>query len=63
MGYLTDGTPMAWEDALPVLRYVREHGVVQFINIFNRSKGRANDPFLWGDEVSARIARSTTPPR
>uniref|UniRef100_A0A6A7G5Y0 Glutamate--cysteine ligase n=2 Tax=Hirondellea gigas TaxID=1518452 RepID=A0A6A7G5Y0_9CRUS len=51
MGLLSVGTPLAWEDSLEFLQYVKKHGVLQFINKWKRLKTRANDSFLWGDEV------------
>lgn len=30
---------------------VREHGIQQFINTYNRIKDRTNDVLKWGDEV------------
>ena len=37
-GLLVKGTPLAWEDALKHLKYVRDHGVKQFIATYNRVK-------------------------
>jgi len=51
MGVLTVGSPLPWGVSLPHLRYVRQHGVLQFINKFNEVKDITNDELLWGDEI------------
>ena len=38
MGFLGIATPLAWEDSKPFLKYVRAHGVEQFINMYLRLK-------------------------
>ena len=38
-------------DAIACNHAVREHGVKQFLRIFDRVKHRTNDQLLWGDEV------------
>ena len=48
MGFLDDGTPLAWKDSLQYLDYVRRHGVKQFISTYNKVKDRKNDKLLWG---------------
>jgi hypothetical protein len=35
---------------------VREHGIQQFLAIFQRVRVRANDVLKWGDEVRAGAA-------
>lgn len=52
MGLLTAGKPHSWEQAGKHRKYVRHHGVVQFLNTYNRVKDVTNDELLWGDEVS-----------
>jgi glutamate--cysteine ligase catalytic subunit len=51
MGLLRIGKPMHWHDALPYRQYVQEHGVQQFLNIYDRLKDRKDDVLKWGDEV------------
>ncbi|KAI9295415.1 GCS-domain-containing protein [Neoconidiobolus thromboides FSU 785] len=51
MGLLSLGTPLHWETAKQHADKVRKHGIVQFINIYNKLKDRKNDVLLWGDEV------------
>ena len=57
MGFLEAGIPIPWEDAVEkgVNVYVREHGVIQFLNLFNHVKGRSNDILLWGDEIEYMV--------
>lgn len=52
MGLLTVGDPLNWEDSSPHRKYVRYHGVLQFLNTYNRVKGITADELLWGDEVN-----------
>jgi hypothetical protein len=49
---LTPASPQPPRPALPQ-RAVREHGIQQFINTYNRIKDRTNDVLKWGDEVRA----------
>ncbi len=51
MGLLSLGTPLDWEEAKKHAVHVRQHGIVQFLNIWNRIKTRRKDRLLWGDEV------------
>lgn len=51
MGLLKVGKPLSWEDASQHRKYVREHGVLQFLNTYNRVKGITAGELLWGDEV------------
>jgi glutamate--cysteine ligase catalytic subunit len=55
MGLLSLGTPLQWQESLPHHDYIKHHGVIQFINIYNTMKNRSNDIFLWGDEVEHMI--------
>ncbi|CAM9741582.1 unnamed protein product [Ascophyllum nodosum] len=55
MGLLTIGRPYSWKDAREHRQYVRHHGVVQFLNTYNRVKDITNDELLWGDEVEYGI--------
>lgn len=55
MGLLIEGKPLKWEDMKQYRAYIKEHGTKQFINIWRRFKDRAQDEFLWGDEVETLI--------
>lgn len=37
------------------MKIVHDHGIIQFLNIFNEVKNNKNDLFLWGDEVYCNI--------
>lgn len=54
-GFLLDATPLEWDESLEVIRYVREHGIAQFIHLYNRIKDIEGDRLLWGDEVEYAI--------
>ncbi|CAB0033817.1 unnamed protein product [Trichogramma brassicae] len=51
MGLLSEGSPLSWEDTKRLADHVRKHGVVQFINLYNRLRDRQGDMLKWGDEV------------
>ncbi|KAJ3023870.1 hypothetical protein HKX48_000056 [Thoreauomyces humboldtii] len=57
MGLLTIGTPLPWSEAKKHAPYVREHGIVQFLNIWNRIKTRRKDHLLWGDEIEYIVVK------
>ena len=61
MGFLEVGHPLTWEDTkeyYDILEYVIDHGSTQFLEVFNRVKGRKNDVLKWGDEVEFHIYRT-----
>ncbi|KPP70212.1 glutamate--cysteine ligase catalytic subunit-like, partial [Scleropages formosus] len=45
------GSPLGWEDTKRYADHVRKHGIVQFLNIYNKVKERQKDVLKWGDEV------------
>ncbi|KYQ93916.1 glutamate-cysteine ligase [Tieghemostelium lacteum] len=51
MGFIAEGNTLNWEDAKKFANYIREHGIIQFLNIYNANKDRSGDQFKWGDEV------------
>ena len=55
MGLLTEGSPLSWEETKFLADHVRQHGVVQFINLYKRLRDRQGDVLKWGDEVRSNI--------
>lgn len=51
MGLLSEGSPLSWEETKKYSQHVREHGILQFINLYKRLKDRQGDVLKWGDEV------------
>lgn len=51
MGLLSLGTPLAWDEGKKYADHVRDHGITQFLHIWDRLKDRQGDELLWGDEV------------
>eukprot|EP01116_Phalansterium_solitarium_P017337 TRINITY_DN4247_c0_g1_i1.p1 TRINITY_DN4247_c0_g1~~TRINITY_DN4247_c0_g1_i1.p1 ORF type:complete len:634 (+),score=230.49 TRINITY_DN4247_c0_g1_i1:101-2002(+) len=52
MGFLTEGNTFSWEEASsPPTELVKKYGVIQFLNIYRKSKDRQDDSFKWGDEI------------
>ena len=53
MGFLEfSGDPMDWNEIKPHVKYVKEHGIIQFLNNYQRHLQRPKDILKWGDEVS-----------
>lgn len=52
MGLLSQGSPLNWTETKKYADHVRKHGIVQFLNIYNKVKDRQKDVLKWGDEVS-----------
>jgi len=57
MGLLTAGVPLPFPDSKKHLTYVRNAGILQFINSYNRVSKLTGDELLWGDEVEYQIYR------
>uniref|UniRef100_A0A8C2E8L7 Glutamate--cysteine ligase n=1 Tax=Cyprinus carpio TaxID=7962 RepID=A0A8C2E8L7_CYPCA len=51
MGLLSQGSPLNWEETNKHADHVRKHGILQFLNIYNKVKDRQKDVLKWGDEV------------
>lgn len=52
MGLLSAGSPLTWEETKKYADHVRQHGIIQFLNIYHKLKDRQKDVLKWGDEVS-----------
>ncbi|KAG0034427.1 hypothetical protein BGZ81_004677 [Podila clonocystis] len=52
MGLLSLGTPLHWDEAKKHADHVREHGIIQFLNLWQVAK---KDCLLWGDEVEYMV--------
>ncbi|KAJ3503538.1 hypothetical protein NLJ89_g8386 [Agrocybe chaxingu] len=55
MGLLYLGTPLVWDEAKAYADHVRDHGITQFLHIWDRLKDRHGDELLWGDEVEYMV--------
>uniref|UniRef100_A0A3B5Q9B4 Glutamate--cysteine ligase n=1 Tax=Xiphophorus maculatus TaxID=8083 RepID=A0A3B5Q9B4_XIPMA len=51
MGLLSQGSPLNWEETRKYADHIRKHGIIQFLNIYNKVKDRQRDVLKWGDEV------------
>ena len=56
MGFLEFGVPVEWPFSLFNVEYIRNHGVLQFINTYNRVKD-TKSPLLWGDEIEYHLVK------
>ncbi|XP_072394245.1 glutamate--cysteine ligase [Diabrotica undecimpunctata] len=57
MGLLTEGSPLSWEETKKHAQHVREHGIIQFINLYKKLRDREGDILKWGDEVEYIIVK------
>eukprot|EP01087_Luapelamoeba_hula_P007550 TRINITY_DN1846_c0_g2_i1.p1 TRINITY_DN1846_c0_g2~~TRINITY_DN1846_c0_g2_i1.p1 ORF type:complete len:711 (-),score=139.88 TRINITY_DN1846_c0_g2_i1:65-2197(-) len=57
MGFLTEGDTLAWHESLPFLQYVKEHGILQFLNTLHATQQRTGDCLKWGDEIEYMLLR------
>ncbi|KAF8443157.1 glutamate-cysteine ligase-domain-containing protein [Boletus edulis BED1] len=55
MGLLNLGTPLTWEEISKYADHVREHGITQFLHMWDRAKDRHGDELLWGDEIEYMV--------
>lgn len=55
MGLLTVGKPLNPEEVEAISAYIREHGVIQFLNTWKRVKDIADDELRFGDEIECGV--------
>ena len=49
------GHPLDWEDSLPYLNYIREHGVMQFLMTYEALEQLIKPELKWGEEMECGI--------
>lgn len=57
MGLLALGTALDWPDAQKYAQQVREWGIKQLLEIWNKAKHKERDAMLWGDEVEYLVVK------
>ena len=55
MGLLTLGKPLKFPESYKFIEYVREHGILQFLNSWHGVKDIENDELKWGDEIECGV--------
>ncbi|KAF8322226.1 glutamate-cysteine ligase catalytic subunit [Clavulina sp. PMI_390] len=55
MGLLFKGKPLTWEESKKYHAHVKEHGITQFLKLWERFKDREGDNLLWGDEIEYMV--------
>ena len=57
MGFLEVGEPYTWTESREdgIIEYIRQHGVGQFLAMWDKVKDINNDAFKWGDELEYQI--------
>lgn len=56
MGLLKKGKTLNWENSKQYIEYIKEHGVIQFLNVYNANVKKQVDSFKFGDEVNLKIS-------
>ena len=59
MGLVKLGVPLSWDESKPYLKYVREHGITQFLNTYSLLVDIKKDELKWGEEVEVGIFQLT----
>jgi glutamate--cysteine ligase catalytic subunit len=55
MGLLVEGKALSPEETEKKVKYIKEHGITQFILIWNRVKDLEGDELRFGDEIECGI--------
>ena len=55
MGFLFSSRSLAWEESLDFLKFVRDHGIEQFLHTFHAVRSVHGDLLRWGDEIEYGI--------
>ncbi|WWD18775.1 hypothetical protein CI109_103230 [Kwoniella shandongensis] len=56
MGLLALGTPLTWDETKPLAEHIRDHGITQFLNTWDRWKDKTGKGLLWGDEIEYMVS-------
>jgi len=51
MGFLFSSDSLTWEQSLQFLKFIRDHGIEQFLHTFHTGKSVKEDLLRWGDEI------------
>jgi len=51
MGLLSEGSPLNWKETKKLFNRVYKHGVIQFINLYNRFRDKQEHVLKWDDKV------------
>lgn len=57
MGLLSLGTPLTWQQITEIRDFLKEHGLVQFLNICKKLQNRKDDTLKWGDEIEYIVVK------
>lgn len=62
MGFLEAGAPpLTWEKCAEIAEYIRIHGAVQFLNLYNRHVDDSNELLFWGEEMEYHAVYQDSP--
>ena len=52
MGFLEAGEPpLTWEECQKISEYIRIHGAIQFMHVYNLHKDKTTESLMWGEEM------------
>lgn len=52
MGFLEAGEPpLSWEECKKISEFIREHGAIQFVALYNLHKDHKTESLMWGEEM------------
>lgn len=51
------GDTLSWAEAKKVAAYIKEHGIMQFLAIYNARKNDGKEKLLWGDEIEYLVVK------
>ena len=57
MGLLSVGTRLTWPQTKEQSELIRQKGIKQFINLYNKLRDRNSDCLKWGDEVEFTLVK------
>jgi len=64
MGYLADTAhPLNYEQTKALARYIKEHGIIQFLHLYKKFKDLQQENIFWGDELELHLLNINPLPR
>lgn len=56
MGFLADvGLTLNFYESKPVIEYIKQHGIIQFLRLLKKFKGTVQNETFWGDEIEYHL--------
>jgi len=56
MGFLVDiGQTFNFHDSKPLINYIKKHGILQFLHLYQKFKDLQQETLFWGDEIEFHL--------